>query len=414
VTLRRHLATLLACLLALCSALAPTQASGAPEGPKRILVMLRMPPEHLSARGGYAGAYGDLATREARQRIAKRIAADNRLAVVDSWPMPILGVDCFVMEVADGASTEDVIARVSKDRHVAWSQPLTVFRTMGTQRPERSDPLFATQPSALAWRLADLHRVATGRGVSVAVIDSEVQADHPDLNGQVATRMDFVPGHASAAEQHGTGIAGVIAAREGNGVGIVGIAPEARLLALRACWQTKADGTTLCDSLSLARALQYSIDHGAQIVNMSLAGPNDQLLAKLIEIAIDRGISVVAAFDPSLPKGGFPASQTGVVAVADETLPSLPPLVYGAPGKDVPTTEPGGRWYLVDGSSYAAAHVSGLLALIRQRHEPIALVTEPPNRAVDACASLLRTTPTCDCDCSIAAADGGARGRGRR
>jgi len=246
------------------------------------------------------------------------------------------------------------------------------------------------------------------------VIDSQVQADHPDLNGQLTAQIDFVSGHASAAEQHGTGIAGVIAARDGNGVGIVGIAPEARLLALRACWQVSAEGTTLCDSLSLARALQYSIEHGAQVVNLSLAGPNDQLLAKLIGIAIARGVSVVAAFDPALPKGGFPASQAGVVAVADQALPLLPPLVYGAPGKDVPTTEPGGRWYLVDGSSYAAAHVSGLLALIRQRHARVELVTAPPSRAVDACASLLRTSPACDCDCAIAAASTGPRGNGRR
>jgi len=409
--MRRHLAALLACLLSLCAALSPAQAGSPPESRTRILVMLRMPPEHFRARGGYGGTYGDSATREARQRVAKQIAAANHLAVVDSWPMPILGVDCFVMEIADGASADDAIARVSKDRHVAWSQPLTMFRTMGTAGGEHSDPLYPTQPSAGAWRLADLHRVATGRGVSVAVIDSQVQADHPDLSGQFATRVDFVTGHPSAAEQHGTGIAGVIAARQGNGVGIVGIAPDARLLALRACWQASADGTTLCDSLSLARALQYSIEHGAQVVNMSLAGPTDQLLAKLIGIAVDRGMSVVAAFDPKLPKGGFPASQPGVVAVADQTLPSLPALVYGAPGKDVPTTEPGGRWYLVDGSSYAAAHVSGLLALIRQRREPVELVTEPPNRAVDACASLVRTTPACDCTCAIAGATGG---RGHR
>jgi hypothetical protein len=363
--------------------------------------MLRMPPEHHRAHGSYGGAYGDTASRAARERIAKRIASDNGLAVIDSWPMPILGVDCFVMEIGNGASQDEVIARVSKDRNVAWSQPLSEFHTRNSP-VERSDPLFPTQPSAGSWKLAELHRVATGRGISVAVIDSQIQLDHPDLAGQITERADFVPGHAVAAEAHGTGIAGVISAREGNGVGIVGIAPGARLMALRACWQSGADGSTRCDSLSLARALQYSIDHRAQIVNMSLSGPSDILLAKLIDLALERGMSVVAAFDPSLPKGGFPASETGVVAVADETLPSLPPLVYGAPGRDVPTTEPGGRWYLVDGSSYAAAHISGLLALIRERHEPIELVTGPRDRVVDACASLLRTSANCDCDCAVA------------
>jgi subtilisin family serine protease len=403
---RRLLLHLLACLLfgfaATATAAPPLDDAGvAATAPTRILVMLRMPPEHHHARGSYGGAYGNTASREARQRIAKRIASDNGLALVDSWPMPILGVDCFVMQIANGASQDEVIARVSKDHDVAWSQPLGEFHTRSGPT-SHVDPLFPTQPAAGAWRLADLHRIATGRGISVAVIDSQVQLDHPDLSGQIAERADFVPGHASAAEQHGTGIAGVIVAREGNGVGIVGVAPGARLMALRACWQTGADGTTRCDSLSLARALQFSIEHRAQVVNMSLSGPNDILLAKLIDIALERGISVVAAFDPSLPKGGFPASLAGVVAVADEALPSLPSVVYGAPGRDVPTTEPGGRWYLVDGSSYAAAHISGLLALIRERHEPIDLVTGPRDRVVDACASLLRTSASCDCDCAVA------------
>lgn len=364
--------------------------------------MLRMPPEHFRARGGYGGAYGDTASRTARQRIARQIARSNGLMMIDSWPMPILGVDCFVMEVSPGATTEAAIARVSKDPHVAWSQLLTEFRTLGAA-DERNDPLFATQPSAASWRLADLHRVATGRGVSVAVIDSQIQFDHPDLSGQLSARVDFVPGRVTPAERHGTGVAGVIGARAGNGQGIAGIAPNARLMALRACWQTSSEGATSCDTLSLARALQYSIEHGAQVVNMSLSGPRDQLLARLITIAVDRGISVVAAFDPKLPQGGFPASQNGVVAVADQALPLLPPLVYGAPGKDVPTTQPGGRWYLVDGSSYAAAHVSGLLALMRERRKPIALVTSGPGtRTIDACASLLRTGTACDCDCALA------------
>ncbi len=375
----------------------------------QILVMLRMPPPHHRQRASYGGSYGDTGSRTVRQRIAQRIARDNGFTLVDGWPMPLLGVDCFVMQLPKGMSEAEAIARAERDRNVAWSQPMQQFRSMGTPQ-NRSDPLYAAQPAALGWRLADLHKVATGHGVAVAVIDSRVQTDHPDLVGQFDVSMDFVGGHGTQAEIHGTGIAGVIGARQGNGVGIVGVAPGARMMALRACWQAAGSAATVCDSLSLARALQYSIEHRAQVMNLSLSGPQDRLLAQLIEVALGRGISVVAAFDPKLPRGGFPASQPGVVAVSDQALPSLPPLVYVAPGRDVPTTQPGGKWYLADGSSYAAAHVSGLLALMRERREPTKFVTDG-RRSIDACASLLPSAPGCDCDCALSALAGHARRR---
>jgi subtilisin family serine protease len=141
-------------------------------------------------------------------------------------------------------------------------------------------------------------------------------------------------------------------------------------MALRACWQTDGNagtGATLCESLGLARALQYAIDHKAQVINLSLSGPPGPLLSKLITIALARNTAVVAAFDPSLPKGGFPASLPGVIAVADQSLQNMPANVYGAPGRDIPTTQPGGKWYLVNGTSYSVAHVSGLMALVRER-----------------------------------------------
>jgi subtilisin family serine protease len=93
-----------------------------------------------------------------------------------------------------------------------------------------------------------------------------------------------------------------------------------------------------------------------------------------------------------------------VVAVADESLQSLPARVYSAPGRDVPTTQPGGKWYLVNGSSYSAAHVSGLIALSRERRGgalPVVLARGPRN-SIDACATLVSTSASCDCSCAIA------------
>jgi subtilisin family serine protease len=204
----------------------------------------------------------------------------------------------------------------------------------------------------------------------------------------VAVRENFVTDRPYAAEAHGTGVAGVIAAAENNRLGIAGVAPDARLLALRACWDGGAQGT-ICDSLSLAKALHFAVDRDAQVINLSLAGPQDRLLGRLIDVAIADGATVVAAADPDLPKGGFPASHPGVMAVGAGGEGAA----LTAPGHDVPTTLPGGRWSLVNGSSYAAAHVSGLMALIRQR-EPrargaAALVTSRTNGTIDACASIL-------------------------
>jgi subtilisin family serine protease len=282
---------------------------------------------------------------------------------------------------------------VSKDRRVAWSQPLQVFETQGPAGP--NDPLFRAEPAATRWRLADLHRLATGRGARIAVVDSKIDVTHPDLSGQFAADRDFVGDRTRTAERHGTAVAGVIAAKANNGLGGVGIAPGARIMALRACWQTAA-GPTLCNSLSLARAVQFAIEHKAEVINLSLSGPPDPLLRKLLELAVSGSARVVAAFDPKLPRGGFPASQPGVIAVADESLRPLPPRVYGAPGRNVPTTEPGGKWDLVSGNSYAAAHVSGLAALAFERScsapAPV-VIARSASGAVDACTTLLRTPP---------------------
>ena len=173
-------------------------------------------------------------------------------------------------------------------------------------------------------------------------------------------------------------------------------------MALRACWQN-GNGTTLCDSLSLAKALHYAIDHGAQVINLSLGGPRDALLERLIALAITRGATVVAAYDPNLPDGGFPASAKGVIPVYGSPLQPMPRGLYIAPGRDVPTTQPGGKWYLVNGSSYAAAHVSGLVALVRQqRRAGPARVTlaRSASGAVDACATVAGAGLGCDCGCS--------------
>ena len=411
--MNRGLIGLLVCALA--AAMTPTEARAqtAADGDlapaeetvatgRDILVMLNMPPAHLRPGGSYAGRYGDSATQAARLRKARQISREARLELLEGWPMPLVGVDCFVMRVPEGQTVEEVVGRLNQRDDVAWSQPLNVYYTMAAGPPD--DPLFAVQPAANEWQLSRLHRLATGKGVRIAVIDSQVDLAHPDLAGQVANARDFITPPSRGGESHGTGIAGVIGAKRGNSVGIVGIAPGAQLLALRAC-RERSPGSprAACDSLALAKALHFAIDKGAHVINLSLSGPQDRLLESLIKEGLDRNIVFVAAYDPRLPEGGFPASQRGVVAIADETLPSVPAFVYRAPGTDIPTTRPGGTWGIVSGSSFATAHVSGLAALMRERSR----TTKVPPRlhrssggVVDACATLAPVTSECDCSCA--------------
>jgi subtilisin family serine protease len=367
---------------------------------RRILVMLHMPAPHYRPNARYGGRYDDRAAQAARRRVAAGIARDHGLELLEGWPMPLIGVDCYVMRVPEGQSVEAAITQISRHRQVAWSQPLNSYETLAAPTPR--DPLFAVQPAANEWRLADLHGIATGRGITIAVIDSRIETGHPDLRGQFAASRDFVAGRPGAPEAHGTGIAGIIAARPGNGVGIVGIAPGARLLALRACFERR--GGASCNSLTLAKALHFALERGTDVINMSLSGPADPLLTALIEQGLARDVAVVAAFDRRRPGGGFPASIPGVIPVAEESLRSLPARVYRAPGRDVPTTQPGGRWYLVNGSSFAAAHITGLLALLREERGAgarSAILARSADGEVDACATLVGASRDCDCDCSI-------------
>ncbi|HEY9109868.1 MAG TPA: S8 family serine peptidase [Roseateles sp.] len=384
-------ALLLACLVGRAQAQAE-------EAQRQVLIMLNLPKAHYRPDGSYAGSYGAAVGRQSRQQVAQELARRHGLEVRSDWPMPLAGVECFVMHLPDGdrRSSAEVAASVAEDRRVAWAQPVSLYQAQGSA----DEPLYAAQPAAQQWRLAELHQLATGRGVRVAVVDSGVQADHPDLAGQVLQNQNFVDDRPPPAESHGTAVAGIIAARADNGAGIAGIAPQARLLALRACWQA-GDAQTLCTSLGLAKALYAAIQQGAHIINLSLGGPDDRLLGLLLDQAQARGVSIVAA----LPgKGGpgnqFPANHPGVLVVGN--APPLPVGAVLAPGRGVPSTAPGGGWTVVTGSSFAAAHAAGLLALVREldaRAVPAtALVTAAQGR-IDGCATLARyvgtRTPAC-------------------
>ena len=334
---------------------------------------------------------------QARRHLARQLAREHHLALEYRWAMPLAGVECFVLRLPHAQAAARVSERLLRDRRVAWAEPMGLYRGLAAAA-SHDDPLYAVQPSA--WHLAELHRRATGRGIRIAVIDSAVEARHPDLAGQLAWRENFVDGRFPVAEQHGTAVAGLIAARADNGVGIAGVAPKARLMALRACWQ--AGEATRCSTLTLAKALQFAIENRAQVINLSLSGPAGRLLEALLDAALAQGIVVVGAFDGTHSDGGFPASHPGVLAVAGE---SGPPGVATAPGRDLPTTLPGAHWGFVSGASYAAAQVSGLMALLLEvgMTAPVAALVRGPADAVDACASVQSAAGDCACDCGAMA-----------
>lgn len=379
----------------------------------QLLVMLRAAPPHLHAGDGYGGNYTSSPDESGRQRVAQELAREYGLQLVNSWPMPALGLDCFVMRANAGLSTEQLAQRLAHDKRVESAQPMQRFHVLAS-----NDPLYPLQPTATQWHLAELHATATGRHVTIAELDSGVDTTNADLAGQVAEQRNFVDDSAYRAELHGTAVAGIVVAREGNHVGIVGVAPHARLLALRACWQ-EVDGAAAasCNSFTLAKALQYALENHADVLNFSLAGPRDHLLERLLDIAIARHVTVIAAVDAGIGDGGFPASLPGVLPIAGDREDSpAPPGALRAPSEDIPTTLPGNRWDMVSGSSYAAAEVTGLVALVRELSPGIApealrhaldtptalgLATLRP-AVIDACAAVAQVSGNCTCGCATA------------
>lgn len=372
-----------------------------------MLVMLHLAAPHFRPDTSYSGAYTDSAGHVARRRVAAELAKRHGLILLSDWPMPVLGVDCYVMEAPPGVARQQAMEQLAADTRVEWAQPMASFSALESSKLH--DPLYATQPAAKFWHIAELHAHASGSGVQVAVIDSGVESEHPDLAGQVALQENFVDATAYAAEKHGTAVAGIIAAKAGNGIGIEGIAPGARLMALRGCWE-EADHGTRCNSFTLGKALNFALLHKAQIINMSLGGPSDILMKRLIDVALARGVTVVAAIDPQLPGGGFPAAYPGVIAAASDRAQSALPGLVVAPGQDIPSTVPGGRWGLVNGTSFSAAHVSGMAALLLGLHP-----NTPVRRdaflggaslagGIDACATVLHAMPHAAGDCACACA----------
>src|SRR5215468_10590755 len=238
-------------LLALtgCAALADTAG---PEGggeiaipaqlqSRQVIVTLAPAPQQrwASMRGALARAYG--------------------LREVGAFPLESLGVQCVVYQVPSDRPIDAVLAQLASDPLVESAQPNQEFRGLGVTH---DDPYGAMQYAPRALHADVAHRWATGKGIRVAVVDTGVDTNHPDLRERIVKSVSFVQGGELTVgeDSHGTAVAGVIAAIAGNRIGIYGIAPEADIVAAKACWHRRPqDLAAVCSSWSLAKAVDYAV-----------------------------------------------------------------------------------------------------------------------------------------------------------
>lgn len=343
---------------------------------RQIVITVRNTPIRTALNAGSTARGYDAASRYQVSPAARRdvdgIAQRYGLRQLAAWPIELLGVHCIVFEVPGDRPVDAVLLQLAADPRVESAQPLRTFRTQAVARPAApyDDPYLGLQENLAAMQVEEAHRWSRGRGVRVAVIDSGVDDSHPDLAHRVVLERDLTGlGATGRFETHGTAVAGVIAADAGNGQGIVGIAPEASVLALRACWQVVAAeeraAGSVCNTFTLAQALTLAISERADVINMSLSGPSDPLLGRLVQRALALGKVVVGAM-PEDERDAFPASLPGVIAVASAEAGKVSndiELLY-APGRNVLTLRPAARYDFEDGSSMAAANVSGVVALL--------------------------------------------------
>jgi hypothetical protein len=301
--------------------------------------------------------------------VARRLG----LSTIASQSFNLSGGTLFRFRITDGRPVSDVI-RALESENIGVAQPNYVYRLQQdaslAATSARGDP---SQYVVDKLRLVDVHRIAIGSDVLVAVIDSEIDAKHPELAGAVVDEFDAIGNH-DKPHVHGTGMAGAIAAHRR----LMGIAPGVRLLAIHAFSSGGADSAQATSAHILA-GIDWAISKGARIINMSFAGPDDPMLALAMQKAHDKGVVLIAAAGNMGPKSPplYPAADPNVIAVTatdaqDQLLAQANQGSYvavAAPGVDILEPAPNGGYQVTTGTSVAAAHVSGIVALLLD-HDP--------------------------------------------
>ena len=334
------------------------------------------------ARPGYRRRSSSYLASVGVKRAARRIARDFNLVTLDDWPIIPLKVYCLVYGVYDDVEVTQLLAQLNARPEVESAQRMHKFEVSETVARTRADPYLNLQHNLDTLELRQAHVWSRGDGTNVTIIDTGADIDHPELRTQISSYHNFVDDGAGdfSADAHGTAVAGVIGAAANNGIGMIGVAPATRLSVLKACWYATAGSRASCDSFTLAKALSHAIESDTDIINLSLGGPSDALLSRLVTAALERGIVVVVAA-PNKIQAGFPADVPGVIVVgSDEHTGALVQFLIIAPGDDILVPVPRGGYDYASGSSLSAAQVSGIVAL---------LVASRPGLTSDEVSSLL-------------------------
>lgn len=300
--------------------------------------------------------------------------------IVDKYKLQILqqteliSINRILVLCTTEGEVLDLSAKLQNEGGLYSSQPNFIFSTLN-----ESDPLRSMQLINKIIDLDRIHEKSSGKNVLVAIIDTGVDLNHKDLNSQIKVHDNFVTGSPYQAEIHGTAVAGIIAGAH-NDFGILGIAPDAELLGYRACKQlaeTRSEGE--CYSSSIAKALDAAILAGANIVNLSLgSGSKDRLVSELIDKGCEQGIIFIAPVGNDMTANtiSFPASHPKVIAVAgfgenNKPLPNRALALAAdaiAPAHNIFSTTPGDKHNFLEGTSFSAATISGIIALSLETH----------------------------------------------
>jgi subtilisin family serine protease len=294
---------------------------------------------------------------------ADLIAAAHGMTRLES--STVFGRRMHRWRIDGGTPAEDMIRNVCAQ--VVTIQVNYLFQlTQQEQEPVNSD-----QYAPQKLNLVAAHRLARGDRVLVAVIDSEVDATHPDLAGAIVRSFEAAA-EAERPHAHGTGMAGAIAAHRT----MLGTAPRVGLLTVRA-FGTRAnnvEGTTF----NILKGLDWAAAQGARVVNMSFAGPSDPRLRDALAKAKQKGMVLIAAAGNAGPSSPplYPAADPNVIAVTatdpdDKIFPGANRgnhIAVAAPGVDILAPAPDGTYQFTTGTSVAAAEVSGVVALMIERN----------------------------------------------
>ena len=291
----------------------------------------------------------------------------HRLTRIESQTSQLAGTTLYRWRIPDRRSVPAVIRALEGDRVVATAQPNYLFTLQENETKPEGD---AAQYELAKLHLPQAHELAKGDNILVAVIDSGVDATHPELSGAIADSFDALT-TPMAPHKHGTAIAGLIAAH-GK---LMGAAPAARILAVRAFdpKDASAEGTTF----NILKGLDWAAAHGARVINMSFAGPNDPAIHRSLEAAHKKGIVLIAAAGNAGAKSPplYPAADANVIAVtatdAEDKLFEQSNrgkhIAIAAPGAQILVAIPDDGYEVSSGTSYSAAEVSGIAALMLER-----------------------------------------------